>query len=120
MKWNGRKYNRFYTIPADPEAYAVSFFPEGGYLIPGVASKVAFKAMGADGLGKVVTGTLYDSTDREILTFKSFHLEMGFFHFLPDENESYYTICMNEQGITRRFDLPNPNPDVMVVTAQMS
>jgi hypothetical protein len=85
-----------------------------------VSLKVAFKAMGADGLGKVVTGTLYDSTDREILTFKSFHLGMGFFHFLPDENESYYTICMNEQGITRRFDLPNPNPDVMVVTAQMS
>jgi hypothetical protein len=35
-------------------------FPEGGYLILGVASKVALKAMGADGLGKGVTGTLYD------------------------------------------------------------
>jgi hypothetical protein len=62
----------------------------------------------------------FTTTNREILTFKSFNLGMGFFHFLPDENESYYAICMNEQGITRRFDLPNPNPDAMVVTAQMS
>lgn len=118
--WNGRKYNRYYSIPTDPEEFAVSFFPEGGYLIPGVTSMVAFKSLGADGMGKKITGTVYDSTDKEILTFNSFPLGMGFFHFIPTANETYYAICRTEQGISKRFDLPNPNSSAIVLSARVT
>lgn len=116
--YKGRKYNRYYTIPRDPAEYDVQFFPEGGYIIPGMITQVAFKALNTDGLGTQITGTLYDSADREILTFRSLHLGMGLFHFIPSGNESYHVICRNEAGISRRFALPESQPDAHIITAR--
>ncbi|MBK5195240.1 MAG: hypothetical protein JJE08_04285 [Proteiniphilum sp.] len=114
--YKGRKYNRYYTIPFDQADYDLQFFPEGGYLIPGVTSQVAFKALNGDGLSTNISGTLYDSADREVLIFKSLHLGMGFFHFIPSENETYHVICRNESGTSKRFELPVPQPKAHVVT----
>ena len=116
--YNGRKYNRYYTIPCDPDEYELQFFPEGGYLIPGVTSQVAFKALNRDGLGRDITGTLYDSADREIIHFKSLHLGMGFFHFKPSENETYHVICRNTSGVSKRFSLPEPQANAHVITTR--
>ncbi len=116
--YNGRKYNRYYTIPCDPDEYDLQFFPEGGYLIPGVISQVAFKALNRDGFGTDITGTLYDSADREIVRFKSMHLGMGFFHFKPSENETYHVICRNASGISKRFSLPLPQAKAHVITTR--
>jgi len=114
--YKGRKYNRYYTIPYDQADYDLQFFPEGGYLIPGVTSQVAFKALNGDGLSTDISGTLYDSADREVIAFKSIHLGMGFFHFIPSENETYHVICRNESGTSKRFELPVPEPKAHVVT----
>ena len=116
--YKDRRYNRYYTVPRDQAEYDLQFFPEGGYIIPGVITQVAFKALNADGLGTQITGTLYDSADREILTFRSLHLGMGLFHFIPSENESYHVICRNESGTSRRFALPEPQPAAHVITAR--
>lgn len=116
--YNGRKYNRYYTIPGDQAEYDLQFFPEGGSIIPGVISQVAFKALGTDGMGANITGTLYDSADNEILTFKSQHLGMGLFHFIPSENETYHVICWNESGNHKRFELPASQPAAYVITAR--
>lgn len=116
--YKGRKYNRYYTVPGDPSVYDVQFFPEGGYIIPGAIAQVAFKCQGADGMGTNITGTLYNATDREILTFKSLHLGMGLFHFIPSEGESYHVICRNEYGTSRRFDLPASQPGAHIITAR--
>lgn len=115
--YKGRKYNRYYTIPVDQTEYDIQFFPEGGYIISDVTTKVAFKALNADGKGINVTGTLYDSADRQIVTFESMHKGMGLFHFIPSENETYYAICRNESGTSKRFELPPPQPSAQVVTA---
>lgn len=112
----GRKYNRYYTIPCDQSDYELQFFPEGGYLIPGITSQVAFKTVNADGFGTGISGTLYDSADREVLTFESMHLGMGFFHFMPSGNETYHVICRNESGSSKRFELPLPQAKAHVVT----
>jgi hypothetical protein len=116
--YNGRKYNRYYTIPGDNSEYNLQFFPEGGSIIPGVNTQVAFKALGTDGMGTNVTGTLYDSADNEILTFNSQHLGMGIFHFIPIENETYYVICRNEGDNLKRFELPASQPAAYVITAR--
>ena len=116
--YKGRKYNRYYTVPSDQTAYDLQFFPEGGHIIPGALTQVAFKALNADGLGADITGTLYDSSDREILTFKSLHLGMGLFYFIPVENESYHVICRNGEGTFKRFALPAPQPSAHIITAR--
>lgn len=119
LVYNGRKYNRYYTIPYDPADYDVSFFPEGGYLIPDAISQVAFKAMNPGGLGEDISGILYNSKGEEILAFNSLHLGMGFFNFIPALNETYYAVCQNNQGITKRFELPLPEIKANAVSVRI-
>lgn len=118
IKYEGRKYNRYYTIPGDNSEFDLQLFPEGGSIIPGVITQVAFKALGTDGMGMDVTGTLYDSSDNEIATFSSQHLGMGLFHFIPLENETYHVICRNKWENSKRFELPALQPSAYVITVR--
>lgn len=117
--YKGRKYNRFYSIPFDKTEFNVSFFPEGGYLVPDETCQVAFKSLNADGLGENISGELYDASGKEILSFKSLHLGMGFFNFTPLRGESYYAICRNEHGTAKRFDLPAAESKANIVSARI-
>lgn len=104
--YKGRKYNRFFSVPHPETDFVLSFFPEGGYLIPGTVCQVAYKALNSNGLGEDVSGTLYDAGGREIVTFETVHLGMGFFNFIPVKGERYYAVCTNRQGLEKRFELP--------------
>ena len=57
----------------------MQFFPEGGSLATGVKSKVAFKAIGSNGLGVVVKGVVVDNDNKEVVSLSSVHLGMGSF-----------------------------------------
>ena len=115
---NGRKYSRYYNTPTDITDYDIKIFPEGGYLIPGVASKVAFKAQNSNGMGCDVEGIVYDSGGKEITKFNSKHLGMGYFHLLPLENETYHIISRNINGTEKRTELPTPRNDANVISAK--
>jgi len=67
----------------------LQFFPEGGELVTGLVSKVAFKAIGTNGLGINVKGVIVDNSNNEINKFSSTHLGMGTFYFEPQEGKSY-------------------------------
>ena len=57
----------------------IQFFPEGGGIIAGIRSKIAFKAVGTNGLGINVKGEVVDNDNKVISAFSSQHLGMGFF-----------------------------------------
>jgi hypothetical protein len=84
----------------------VQFFPEGGDLIVGVRSKVAFKAVSADGLGVEVTGKVVDNAGAEIADITTAHAGMGIFALLPEAGKSYKAIIKFPDGTTGNFDLP--------------
>lgn len=65
-----------------------NLFPEGGYLINGIKSKVAFKAVNEKGIPLKISGTLYEN-DSPILEFKSTHAGMGGFDLVPDTSRIY-------------------------------
>lgn len=106
---NGRKYNRYYPVPYDTREFDVTFHPEGGYLVPGSTCLVGFKAMNPSGLSEEVTGTLFNSKDEEIVTFKSMKLGMGSFEFTPEINEKYYAVCKTANSEPKRVKLPAPD-----------
>lgn len=64
-------------------------FPEGGNLISGLSSRLAFKATGGKGYPVDVEGTLYED-DNPATTFKSIHDGMGFFFFTPSAGKKYH------------------------------
>ncbi len=109
----------------------LQFMPEGGYLVNDLFSKVAFKAIGKDGLGKEISGKIINSKQEEVTQFKSIHSGMGSFGFLPKEEENYYAVyelgdkksqiklpLVKAQGTTLRVDhLTKPDTILIAVRA---
>ena len=101
------------------EAFDVSFFPEGGYLIDGQPCRVGFKALGRDGLSRQVTGTVRDDRGRTVARFASRHAGMGSFEFTPRPGRRYTAECVQTSGgKARRFDLPEANDLTFVLRVE--
>ena len=99
-------YRQFIKVPVPDNDFDVAFFPEGGSLMQGVACKIAFKAMKSNGQATGITGIVYDQSGVEIMAIKSDHLGMGNFRHLAEKGKTYYVICTNDKGQTKRFELP--------------
>lgn len=84
----------------------VQFFPEGGELIQGLPTQVAFKAIKANGLGIDLTGTVTDNDGNQISTFSSAHLGMGSFYLNAEGNKTYKANITFKDGTKKSFDLP--------------
>ncbi len=93
----------------------IQFLPEGGHLIDGIPTRLAFKAVGSDGLGMDISGTLYDENDPGFrINFQSEHLGMGVIDkFTPQagamylaevEGETYALPGVRSSGTVMRAD----------------
>jgi TonB-dependent SusC/RagA subfamily outer membrane receptor len=84
----------------------VQFFPEGGNLVNGNNSKIAFKAVGADGLGTETKGVITDDQNKQVTTFNSTHLGMGVFDFIPKNGRTYKAKITYADGSENIVQLP--------------
>lgn len=83
----------------------LQFMPEGGHMVNDIFGKVAFKAIGFDGLGVDVTGKIVNNSNDSIAELKASHKGMGSFYLLPRKGESY-TAIYNLNGKEQRIKLP--------------
>lgn len=118
--YQGRAYNRYFTIPQPDDVFDVSFFPEGGHAPLQTDIQIAFKALKKNGLHENVKGAVYDDSGKELARFESAHLGMGTFrmHYLP--GQTYHVICSNEENISKQFKLPLPEPNTVALKARWS
>src|SRR5690606_17077642 len=84
----------------------VQFFPEGGDFIAGLAKKVAVKAVGSDGRGLAVKGSVVDQSGNEVATIAGTHFGMGYFTMAPEAGNTYTAELTFENGETRAYPLP--------------
>jgi hypothetical protein len=84
----------------------LQFFPEGGQFVTGITSKVAFKAIGTNGLGTEVNGVIIDNAGTEISKFSSAHLGMGYFYLKPEPGKTYKAKLTYADGTPNMIDLP--------------
>ncbi|MFD1255796.1 carboxypeptidase regulatory-like domain-containing protein [Mucilaginibacter terrae] len=84
----------------------VQFFPEGGPLLAGVRSKVAIKALGANGLGFNFTGTLTDNAGALVANITSQHAGMGLFVITPEADKTYKADLTFADGSKGTYNLP--------------
>ncbi|MBL4642901.1 MAG: carboxypeptidase-like regulatory domain-containing protein, partial [Flavobacteriaceae bacterium] len=80
----------------------LQFFPEGGQLISSLKARIAFKAIGTDGLGIDVKGKIVDSNNKTITTFKSREHGAGIITLKPLINETYTAVLSD----TSKYQLP--------------
>ncbi|GAB3689361.1 Plug domain-containing protein [Spirosoma flavus] len=102
--------NPFKTLglPAQKPApdYDIQFFPEGGNLVQGIASNVAFKAADESGKGITVRGGIVNAQNDTLVRFQSHKFGIGTFTFTPSEAASYRAVVQDAQG--RSFTRPLP------------
>lgn len=92
--------------PGSAKANSIQFttFPEGGNLVSGIQSNLAFKAVNQSGEPVEVEGTLFEDSN-PLLKFKSIHAGMGSFDFTPDAEKKYH-IRLSEPAIDSSYTLP--------------
>lgn len=69
---------------------SLDLFPEGGDLIIGVPSKIAFKAYNNYGKPIKIKGLLMNDKNKILDTLKISHDGMGSFYLIPKPNEKYF------------------------------
>jgi TonB-dependent SusC/RagA subfamily outer membrane receptor len=105
----------------------IGFFPEGGSFVNGIPSKLAFKAVSANGQGLNVKGVVVDNTNAEVTRFESAHLGMGLIFITAEAGKTYKASLTYADGTKATVDLPkadnegitlmvnNDNPDKLAV-----
>lgn len=86
--------------------YSITFFPEGGDLVDGIMSRVAFKANDERGIPIPVKGDILDSKNQKVISFASVHDGMGYFSFIPDMKEKYHAVWKDGNGVSTETTLP--------------
>ena len=93
-------------VTKSPPVSHLQIFPEGGDLVQGVQSRVAFKATDHRGLPVRVTGDIVDSKGKKIATFSSVHDGMGYFTLQPQGTEQYKARWNDPFGTSKETILP--------------
>ncbi|KAA0991111.1 hypothetical protein [Dyadobacter aurulentus] len=93
-------------IVNDNAHYDVQFFPEGGRLVKGVESKIAFRAVAADGKGIRFNGAIVNAQNDTVQKFTPEVSGIGNFTFTPKEGETYKAFVTDAKGLKSEYQFP--------------
>lgn len=91
---------------SDTAIYDVQFFPEGGHLIEGIKSKIAFRAIDSNGKGIDFSGKIINRTGTTVAEFFPERFGMGHCFLTPIQGEKYQAIITDQHG--KSFSYPVP------------
>ncbi|HEX8330222.1 MAG TPA: hypothetical protein VF629_22015 [Hymenobacter sp.] len=115
----------------DSATHDARFFPEGGNLVRGLRSRVAFKVTDKTGRGVAAEGKVLNQSGAVVATFKTLRQGMGTFSFTPAAGSDTYTATVMlgnnhvvsralprpyEQGYVLRLD--NAGPDQLTLSVE--
>ncbi len=86
--------------------YDIQFFPEGGSLVSGIASKVAFRVVDALGKSLEASGIVINQRNDTVARFKTLRFGMGHFTLHPYGNDQYRAILNIQPGAIVSRALP--------------
>jgi len=96
----------------------MNFFPEGGSLVQGVNSKVAFKATDKNGENSVISGSVYNDKNESVADINTEFQGMGEFILTPGPQKYYAKVSCN--GHNYKYDLPTALPQGYAMTVDNS
>ena len=84
----------------------MQFLPEGGHLVTGLTSRVAFKAVNSVGQGLAVKGFVLDAKKDTVIGFTTTHLGMGYFMLKPEPAQVYTAFVTAADGTLASYPIP--------------
>lgn len=106
LSHNGQTESISRSIPLANTVFDLQFFPEGGDILAGTSSNVAFWCKDEFGKPADVQGIILDSKGKEVGNFSSFHKGMGNFEFQAKEGENYTAKITSPKGVETTYKLP--------------
>jgi len=103
------------SIPVTLNKIDLQFLPEGGSLVTGLTTNIAFKAINEFGKPVDVMGTIRDNDHRIVAYFESYKFGMGSFPFTPLPGESYTATIASPANIKEQYSLPKAVPEGVVM-----
>lgn len=82
----------------------VDFYPEGGNLVEGLTSRVAFKVTGKEGQALNVQGKILDPSGKVLEKISTQHNGMGVFSYTPDKKKNIAKVSFENKDYS--FELP--------------
>ncbi len=102
---NARKiYPHNRKMEKKAKAVNLKFYPEGGYLVEGLISQVAFEATDALGNPIELKGYIRDANGEKLVDFSTEHEGRGVFEYLADLRQK--KAIVEYENKTYEFDLP--------------
>ncbi len=97
------------------EDYSIQFFPEGGNLVNGLQSKIAFRMVDQDGKGVPCEGIVVDQKQDTLVKFSTLKFGIGSFDFTPATGNTYSSVISlpNGKKIIQALPVPYANGYVM-------
>ncbi len=97
---------KLFSVKKMSDATDIQFFAEGGDLVTGLASRLAVKATGTDGEGRVLSGDIKDQTGALVISVNTGHAGMTSFLFTPEEGKQYTGSFTLADGSVKTVALP--------------
>ena len=107
-------YAKYIPLPPSRKVL-VDFYPEGGYLVPGVENAVAFKVHDPANLMVKASGQLVDENGEVVAPLQVEHDGMGVVRFTPLVDGHYTARWRDNFDEITTFDLPQVRPDATEV-----
>ena len=107
-------YAKYVPLPPSSKVL-VDFYPEGGYLVPGVENVVAFKMHDPNNLTVKASGELVDEQGQVVASLFAEHDGMGVVRFTPQAGGRYTARWRDNFDEYVTFELPQVRPEASVV-----
>ncbi len=106
IPYQGQSESIARSIPIVLASVTLALLPEGGELVQGLTSQVAFRATNELAKPADIQGLVVDQHETIITQLSSFHQGMGVFTLTPQPDTQYFVKITQPQGITQRYPLP--------------
>lgn len=94
------------SIPIVLNKIDLQLLPEGGALVAGLTSNIAFRAVNEHGKPADIKGVVLDHAGRQVSAFESYYAGMGKFSFTPLPGEKYTVRIISPLHISQVYDFP--------------
>lgn len=115
-----RKLDEQKETAEEAQKINAQFFPEGGELVAGLKSRVAFQITDINGKGLQSEGFLLNAGNDTLASLKPHKFGIGSFSFTPEDGNSYHAVISPTPGSAQTFNLPVPRTQGYVMEVRDS
>lgn len=116
---NTRKDEDSIIVDTYTHAMSLRFYPEGGDLVTGLTSRVAFTVSDEEGGHVQTKGYIEDDKKKRICEIETDNLGRGLFNLRPESGRKYFAVVNNHKGKEKRYELPAARPEGTVLSLDM-